>query len=175
MRFRPALAAGALLPMLLLLGAATPVPEPADPGDALRRAVYADVFAGGDGLVHLADEFAAQLESLRALRDSRPAAEPAPELVAAAPEGTRALRSGGSLLVHAPAGAPFVLDTDLLPGPDLRGWWFDPRAGTAIDLGSVIRAPQVPFFPPVTGPADVGLDWVLVVDPAAAALPPPGG
>lgn len=174
MRSRPALAAGALLAAFLLTGAA-PVPEPADPHDDLRRAVYADVFAGGDGLAHLPAEFAAQVASLRALRTSRPAAVPAPQVLVAAPEGTRALRGAGSLLVHSPAGAPFTLDTTAVAGQALRGWWFDPRTGTAYDMGTVPQAADVPFFPPVTGPADAGRDWVLVVDPAGVPLPPPGG
>lgn len=168
-------ASGIVLTALLatVLTAATPVPQPPEPGDTLRRAVYADVFGGGDGLTHLPAGFAAQTESLRALRDSRPAGAPAPELVVAASEGVRALRGAGSLLVHTADGAPFVLDTTSLDGA-LRGWWFDPRTGTPIDLGTVLNGPAVPFFPPVTGPADAGLDWVLVVDPASAMLPPPG-
>ncbi len=167
-------AAGVLTAALLatVLTAATPVPEPADPADDLRRAVYADVFGGGDGLTHLPAEFAGRMESLHALRESRPAAAPAPELLTVAAEGVRALRGAGSLLVHTD-GLPFALDTTSLDAP-LRGWWFDPRTGTPIDLGSVPSGPAVPFFPPVTGPADAGLDWVLVVDPVSALLPPPG-
>jgi hypothetical protein len=172
MRSGPALAAAALLSALLT--AATPVPGPPDPGDVLRRAVYADVFAGGDGLVHLPAEFAPQVETLRALRASRPVTVPAPELLVAAPEGTRALLGPGTLLVHAPHGAPFTLRTAALPVPVLRGWWYDPRTGTPIDLGSVPTGEEVPFFPPVTGPADAGFDWVLVVD-VPGVLPPPGG
>lgn len=171
MRSAPALAAAVLVSALLT--GASPVPGPPDAGDVLRRAVYADVFAGGDGLLHLPAEFAAQGEALRALRATRPATTPAPELLTAAPAGTRALRGPGTLLVHAPHGAPFALDTAALGAPAPRGWWYDPRTGEAIDLGSVPSGPAVPFFPPVTGPADAGLDWVLVVD-ASARVPPPG-
>jgi hypothetical protein len=161
---------GAVL-LTALLTAAAPAPEP-DPAGELRRAVYADVFAGGDGLSHLPVDLAAELDPLRALRASRPLGPPAPELLTAAPEGTRALRGVGTLLVLAPAGEPFALDTAVLPGARLRGWWYDPRTGVPIDAGTVPRGRGVPFFPPATGPGDAGRDWVLVVD--GLPLGPPG-
>ena len=162
---------GGAAALTLLLTAAAPVPEP-DPAGELRRAVHADVFAGGDGLSHLPVELAGQLGPLQALRESRPFGRPAPELLTAAPEGTRALRGTGTLLVLAPAGEPFGLDTAVLPGPRLQGWWYDPRTGTPIDLGTVPRGAGVAFHPPATGPQDAGRDWVLVVD--SLPLGPPG-
>ncbi len=145
----------------------------------VRRRAYAAVFAGAAG--HTVDaaragEGAAQLAHLRALMESRPflTRAAAPDLLSAGAEGTRALRDTGHLMVHAPSGAEFTLDTTVLSGDALRGWWFDPRTGTPIDTGTVMRGEAVSFFPPTTGPSDAGLDWVLVVDDAARGFPAPG-
>lgn len=148
---------------------------------AVRRDAYADVFAGAAG--HTLDatrspEGAAQLRHLRALVGSRPflTRVPAPEVLTSGATGTRALRDAddGYLMVHAPAGEEFSVNTAVLPGEALRGWWYDPRTGTPIDTGTVMRGESVAFFPPTTGPEDAGLDWVLVVDDAARGFAPPG-
>jgi hypothetical protein len=166
-------------------------PDCAGPGrsDArdIRRSAYADVFAGAAGHTYgeawpwsaeRTDEGAAGMRHLRALFASRPflGRTTAPEAVTTGTEGVRALRSGdgASLLVHSPDGEPFGLDTALLPGGALRGWWFDPRTGSPIDAGTVERGRSVAFHPPTTGPEDAGLDWVLVVDDAARGFAPPG-
>jgi hypothetical protein len=167
-------------------------PDCAGPGraDALdvRRSAYADVFAGAAGHTYghhaswaddpaaraaaLVDEGATQMAHLRALTDSRAARTPAPDLLTEG--GAGVLRGPDHLMVHAPAGEGFVLDTTGLPGDALRGWWFDPRTGVPVDVGTVPRSASAAFFPPVTGPADAGQDWVLVVDSADAGLAPPG-
>lgn len=166
-------------------------PDCAGPGrsDALdiRRSAYADVFSGAAGHTYgevwpwsaeRNEEGADGMRHLRALFESRPflGRTTAPEAVTTGTEGVRALRSGdgGSLLVHSPRGEPFGLDTTLLPGEALRGWWFDPRTGTPIDAGTVERGRSVAFYPPTTGPEDADLDWVLVVDDAARGFAPPG-
>lgn len=145
----------------------------------VRRSAYAAVFDGAAGRTVDAEQAgagAAQLTHLRALMESRPflTRATAPELLTAGAEGTRVLRDSGHLMAHAPSGAEFALDTTGLSGDALRGWWFDPRTGTPIDTGTVPRGGSVPFFPPTTGPADAGLDWVLVVDDATRGFPPPG-
>ncbi|GAA3246143.1 glycoside hydrolase family 140 protein [Pseudonocardia petroleophila] len=154
----------------------------------VRRSAYADVFAGAAGHTYghhaawaddpavraaaLVDEGATQMAHLRALTDSRSARTPAPRLLT---EGTAGvLRGPDHLMAHAPAGEGFALDTTGLPGDALRAWWFDPRTGEPVDAGSVQRSGSTPFFPPVTGPEDAELDWVLVIDDVAAGLAPPG-
>lgn len=167
-------------------------PDCAGPGraDALdvRRSAYADVFAGAAGHTYghqdswsddpaarasaLVDEGATQLAHLRALTDSRGARTPAPELVAG---GTaEVLSAPDHLMARSPEGAGFALNTTGLSGDALRAWWFDPRTGVPVDAGTVPRSVSAAFFPPVTGPADAGQDWVLVVDDADAGLAPPG-
>lgn len=154
----------------------------------VRRSAYADVFSGAAGHTYghhdawapdaavraaaLVDEGATQTAHLRALTDTRSARTPAPALLAGGSAGV--LLGADHLMAHLPAGEWILLDTTALPGDALRGWWFDPRTGDATDAGSVPRSPAAVFFPPVTGPEDEGLDWVLVVDDAAAGLARPG-
>lgn len=154
----------------------------------VRRSAYGDVFAGAAGHTYghqdawapdaavraaaLVDEGAVQMTHLRALTDSRAARTPAPELLVEGAAGV--LRAADHLMAHVPAGEGIALDTTALPGEALRGWWFDPRTGVPTDAGTVPRSPSASFFPPVTGPADAGLDWVLVIDDSAAGLTPPG-
>ncbi|MBW0115965.1 apiosidase-like domain-containing protein [Pseudonocardia abyssalis] len=167
-------------------------PDCAGPGraDALdvRRSAYADVFAGAAGHTYghhaawaedpaaraaaLVDEGATQMAHLRALTDSRGARTPAPDLLTEGVAGV--LRGPDHLLAHAPAGRGFALDTTGLSGDALHAWWFDPRTGEPVDAGSVQRSGSTSFFPPVTGPEDADLDWVLVIDDVAAGLAPPG-
>lgn len=117
---------------------------------------------------------------LRALLDSRPGERvPDPALTTTALGTTGEVRAllavdGSHLMVWTSHGAPFHVDTTKLTGDRLRGWWFDPRSGTPIDIGSVQRRTDVDRYPPVTGPHDEGLDWVLVVDDAAREFGPPG-
>lgn len=154
----------------------------------VRRSAYSDVFAGAAGHTYghhaswsddpaaraaaLVDEGATQLVHLRALTDSRGARTPAPELVAGG--SAEVLSAPDHLMAHAPEGAGFALNTTDLSGDALRAWWFDPRTGVPVDAGSAQRGVSTAFFPPVTGPADAGQDWVLVVDDVDAGLAPPG-
>jgi hypothetical protein len=83
-----------------------------------------------------------------------------------------AVVDGSIIMVHAPVGDPFHVDTTALPGPHLNAWWFDPSTGKAIDAGSVRRAVRVPFFPPDTGAGDRARGWVLVIDDVARSTDP---
>lgn len=163
------------------------LPPGGDPDPELRHAVYRMVFRGAD-LREPGDPAArGQVAHLAALLAARPGPRtPAPEIVTALPPrpgqvlASRAV-DGSSLMVWTTAGTAFTVATDALAGPRARGWWFDPRTGDAIDMGSVRQGPEVEVHPPTTGCADAGLDWVLVVDdagnafgsPSAAGTPPP--
>jgi hypothetical protein len=125
-----------------------------------------------------------QMQHLRALMESRPylGRVPAREVLGiravdlGGVESIRATRdsAGSYLMVYTAAGEKFSVDTTVLSGSDLTGWWFDPRTGEAMDVGSVARGESVDFFPPETGEDDAGPDWVLVVDDAARGFGPPG-
>ena len=49
----------------------------------------------------------------------------------------------------------------------VQGWWFNPRAGTATNLGTFANTGTYDFTPPDSN------DWVLVLDDASANLPAP--
>lgn len=118
-----------------------------------------------------------QMRHLRALMESRPqpARIPDQSLLAAPGRDVRATRdtTGAYLMVYAGDGESFAVNTSGLSGTTLRGWWFDPRTGTAVDAGEVRRAKSVKFSPPKVDDAD-GNDRVLVVDDAARQFPVPG-
>lgn len=148
-----------------------------------RLAAYGSVFRAPDdpaartGPGPAGADLAGHLTALLASRPGERVADPTLVTTALdAPGHVYALRAvdGTHLMVWTSAGAPFALDTTGLGGQALRGWWFDPRTGTPIDIGSVRRDAAVELYPPVTGPQDEGLDWVLVVDDTDREFGPPG-
>lgn len=77
----------------------------------------------------------------------------------------------GHAMIYAPSGRAFTVRTAALgPGP-LRAWWFDPRDGSARDLGLLPAAAETSFTPPTPGEL---LDWILVLDDASRDYPAPG-
>ncbi len=79
--------------------------------------------------------------------------------------------AGTYAMIYVPLGRAFAVNTAALPALRLRAWWFDPRSGTASDLGALASAPELRFTPPTVGELS---DWILVLDDAAAGYPPPG-
>lgn len=84
-------------------------------------------------------------------------------------QATRA-SDGSYAFVYVPSGKPVTVDLAKLSGETLVAWWFDPRQGTAKEVGRFARQGQREFAPPPGGP-----DWVLVLDDAARAFGVPGG
>ncbi len=78
---------------------------------------------------------------------------------------------GRYAMVYAPAGRPFRVRMTAVRGPRLNAWWFDPRDGKATAIGEFPTEGERTFAPPTAGEA---LDWVLVLDDAAAGFGPPG-
>lgn len=78
---------------------------------------------------------------------------------------------GGYAMVYAPVGRRFAVNTRLLAGERLRGWWFNPRNGSATEIGEWANTGEREFTPP-----DVGemIDWILVLDDVARGYPAPG-
>jgi hypothetical protein len=77
-----------------------------------------------------------------------------------------AVASDGSfLMVYTPYGSNFSINTEKLTGAAYKGWWFNPRQGTAVSLGKIEKAQVISFDPP----ADEGRgnDWLLILDDAA--------
>ncbi|HVV70909.1 MAG TPA: glycoside hydrolase family 140 protein [Verrucomicrobiae bacterium] len=78
---------------------------------------------------------------------------------------------GTYAMVYVPVNRRFKVRLDVIRGPRVRAWWFNPRSGSATRFGEFDRAEVRAFEPPNP---DEGLDWVLVLDDAAKKYPPPG-
>jgi hypothetical protein len=79
---------------------------------------------------------------------------------------------GRYAFIYVPLGRKMSVRLDQLSGASIRAWWYDPRHGTAEEIGRFDRQPGPrEFTPPIHGK---GNDWVLVLDDAAQDFPPPG-
>lgn len=74
------------------------------------------------------------------------------------------------LMIYAPVGRTFSVLTNSILGGRLRAWWFNPRDGSAKDVGIRENSGIQAFTPPNVGEA---LDWILVIDDASSDYPPP--
>jgi hypothetical protein len=119
---------------------------------------------------------AAQLLHLKNLMLSRPYFERIPDqalllsLPGDGPNHAQATRAAGGsyAFVYLPqANQAVQVDLSRLNRP-VAAWWFDPRSAQVLPL-EYYTAPTATFRTPPAGP-----DWVLVLDEAARAFPPPG-
>jgi hypothetical protein len=79
----------------------------------------------------------------------------------------------GRLLVVRHAGtAPVTVDTTVLTGPAVRGWWVDGTTGETVDAGALPRSPALTLHPPDTGDGKPH-DWTLVIVDMTRGLVPP--
>lgn len=74
-------------------------------------------------------------------------------------------------MVYFPVGRAVSVRLAKISGPEVRAWWFNPRAGTASVIGTFDNNGERTFEPPNRGEL---LDWVLVLDDARKGFPPPG-
>jgi hypothetical protein len=127
---------------------------------------------------------ASQMQYLRALMESRPMLERIPDqwLIANDPLGTtermQACRGsdGSYAFIYTATGKKMkirLIDGPYpkLSGKTIRGWWYDPRQGTATAIGEFEKTGFHDFTPPSSGP---GNDWVLVLDDASKNFAAPG-
>lgn len=101
-----------------------------------------------------------------------------PDAVATAVPGAGTYRftatrdSGGTwVMVYAPVGRRFTVDTSVIGGKKIRGWWFDPRTGHAARIGTFDNTGTATFVSPEPGELT---DWVLVMDDASCGYKAPG-
>ena len=128
---------------------------------------------------------AADMQHGRALMESRPFLTriPDPEIIAASPVATSVPgtgryhfastrdASGSYAMVYAPVGRPFSVRMSAITGPSVKAWWFNPRTGEAVSVGTFPNTGDRTFMPPDAGEM---IDWVLVLDDASKGYPPPG-
>jgi hypothetical protein len=74
-------------------------------------------------------------------------------------------------MVYAPVGRAFKVRMDVIRGPNVIAWWFNPRNGQAQSIDTFDNKGEREFTPPDHGEL---LDWILVLDDAASEYPPPG-
>jgi hypothetical protein len=79
--------------------------------------------------------------------------------------------TGSYAMVYAPVGRKFSVRMDKVSGAQARAWWFNPRDGSARQIGAFPTQGVREFAPPDHGEM---LDWVLVLDDTSKQFPPPG-
>lgn len=71
---------------------------------------------------------------------------------------------GTYLMVYAPVGRRFQVNTTVIRGDKLTAFWYNPRNGKSQKIGRVEKGERVSFISPNPGEE---LDWVLVIDDAS--------
>ena len=79
---------------------------------------------------------------------------------------------GQTIIAYVPNGNAATITVDMSkisdPGSQAKCWWFNPRDGSSILIGTYATSGSRKFTPPDAS------DWVLTLDSAAANLPAPG-
>jgi hypothetical protein len=78
---------------------------------------------------------------------------------------------GSFAMIYAPIGRPFCVRMDVIKGPRVKAWWYDPRNGRPAPIGEFPNTGVQRFEPPSIGET---ADWVLVLDDASRGYSPPG-
>ncbi|HEY4110876.1 glycoside hydrolase family 140 protein [Puia sp.] len=78
--------------------------------------------------------------------------------------------AGDYAMIYLPVGKPVVINPAHLRARNLVAWWFNPRDATAQKIGAFSAGKPLSLTPPSQG---AGNDWVLVLDDAGHAYPPP--
>ncbi len=78
---------------------------------------------------------------------------------------------GTYAMVFAPVGRSFEVDMAIIKGEKIIAWWFNPRNGESVRIGEFENRGNRKFISPSPGEFQ---DWVLVLDDASKAYPPPG-
>jgi hypothetical protein len=74
-------------------------------------------------------------------------------------------------MVYVPVGRKFKVRMDVVRGPSVKAWWFNPRSGQTTAVGEFPNQGVREFNPPEPGE---DLDWVLVLDDLSKQFGPPG-
>ena len=79
--------------------------------------------------------------------------------------------AGTYAMVYVPVGRTFKVRMNAIQGSRVRAWWYNPRNGSATEIGQFDNRGERSFQPPELGES---LDWVLVLDDVAKDYPAPG-
>ena len=77
---------------------------------------------------------------------------------------------GQTIIAYIPSGNALTVNMANItsPGKTANCWWYDPRNGSAVEIGTFANTGTQIFTPPDSS------DWVLVIDDASASVPAPG-
>lgn len=119
---------------------------------------------------------AGEMQYLRGLLESRPYLSRVPDqtIVVDPLDGAdhiAATRGDGYLFIYSAQGRKFTMRMGKISGQKIRGWWYNPRSGDAMEISVVDNQGEHEFVPPSEG---FGSDWVLVLDDASKNFPVPG-
>jgi hypothetical protein len=119
---------------------------------------------------------ATQIQYVRALLESRPYLSRVPDqsIVVNPLDGAdhiSATRGDGYLFVYSAQGRKFSVRPGKISGTRLKGWWYNPRSGSAEACGEFDNSETREFVPPSEG---FGSDWILVLDDASRSFAAPG-
>jgi hypothetical protein len=78
---------------------------------------------------------------------------------------------GTYAMVYAPVGRSFRVRMDVISGPKVAAWWYNPRNGHATAIGTFDNQGEREFTSPDKGEM---IDWILVLDDASKKYPAPG-
>lgn len=112
-----------------------------------------------------------QVKHLKQLIESRPVLDRIPDqnLIVEnnlqAHERIQATRGTNYAWIYSAMGKSFTVKMGKISGAELNAYWFNPRNGNSIKLGTYKNEGTQNFSPPQTG---YGNDWVLLLDDSAA-------
>lgn len=124
------------------------------------------------------DPGSGEMQFLKRLMLSRPYFARVPDQsMVAGPNGSRydyvaATRGKNYALLYTYTGRPFKVRMGAISGQRVRAWWYNPRDGSAHEIGLRDNRGTEKFVPP--GTAGPGNDWVLVLDDEGAKVRAPG-
>jgi len=78
--------------------------------------------------------------------------------------------NGDFMMVYIPYGSKTVVNMAKIKAARLQAWWFNPRDGRTISLGSFDNSGTKEFIPTAVGR---GSDWLLIIDDASKHYPDP--
>jgi len=93
------------------------------------------------------------------------------EYVSVTRDGTPGRNDASYLMAYFPQAGTITFKTERLTGKTIRGWWFNPRDGSAKSLGESPKQNRMEFSAPTSSATE---DWILVLDDAARNYPAPG-
>ena len=75
---------------------------------------------------------------------------------------------GQPVIAYMPTSREITVDMTKVAGKEAKAWWFNPRTGKSLSIGTVPTLGKHKFAPPGEG------DWVLLLDDSALGLRAPG-